>query len=134
MADVSQVETSVSFEPRTPPVNPAGPNRSQDTGGNAAPRSSDAAQSGRSGDAVSVALSSEARRLLSAPDAAGGTQEPAGPDTTVETSAPGGIEGSDDAGEETNQVTSFQSERTGNDTHSTTEAARTLGQVVDAFA
>lgn len=37
-------------------------------------------------------------------------------------------------GADTNQVTSFAQERTGNDTRSETEAGRTLGQVIDAFA
>jgi hypothetical protein len=137
MADVSQVETSFSFEPRTAPVNPTGPNRPQGPGANDSSRSPEGAPAGRSDDAVSVALSNEAQRLPAAPApdaAARGTQEPAAPDTTFETSAPDGIEGSDGTGGETNQVTSFESERTGNDTHSTTEAGRTLGQVIDTFA
>jgi hypothetical protein len=125
MADVSQVETSFSFEPRTAPVNPTGATRPQGPGANDSSRSPEGAPAGRSDDAVTVALSSEAQRV---------SQEPAAPDTSFETSAPDGIEGSDDAGGETNQVTSFESERTGNDTHSTTEAGRTLGQVIDTFA
>ena len=131
MADVSQVETSFSFEPRTAPVNPAGPSRPQDTGGNAA-RSQEPATAARSNDAFSVDLSSEAQRVSSAPEAAVDGSET--PDTTLETSAPLGVAGSDDAGPETNQVTSFESERTGNGPRNASEASRTLGQVVDTFA
>ena len=41
---------------------------------------------------------------------------------------------SEQSGARTNQVTSFESERTGNDTNDKTEAGRTLGQVIDTFA
>jgi hypothetical protein len=137
MADVSQVETSFSFEPRTAPVNPAGANRPQDTGGNTPSPSTETAASGRGDEAVTVELSSEAQRVSStaAPDqATGETQQPAAPDTSFQTSAPSGIEGSDDAGAQTNQVTSFESERSGNGPRNASEASRTLGQVVDTFA
>jgi hypothetical protein len=139
MTDVSQVETNVSFEPRTPPVNPSDGNRP-----NRAPEPS----SGEREDAAfSVDLSSEAQQLSASsepaqptPGGQGGSNEGFGPDsssgfdTSIETSATDGIDPSNGSGSNTNQVTSFEGERTGNGSRNTSEANRTLGQVVDTFA
>jgi hypothetical protein len=141
MTDVSQVETNVSFEPRTPPVNPSDGNRP-----NRAPEPS---SGGREDAAFSVDISSEAQQLSSgsepaqpAPGGQGGSSDSfgfqagssSGFDTSFETSATDGIDQADGSGSNTNQVTSFESERTGNGPRNTSEATRTLGQVVDTFA
>ncbi|MPY75115.1 MAG: hypothetical protein GEU87_12725 [Alphaproteobacteria bacterium] len=136
MADVSQVETSFSFEPRTAPVTPAEPKRPQGADANNSSRPSEPSEGGRSDAAFNVDLSNAAQQLSSNDNAA-----PAGseadeapvPDSSVRTSA-SGVENSDDAGSRTNQVTSFESERTGNGNPDASEASRTLGQVVDTFA
>ena len=112
MADVSQVETSFSLEPRNAPVSSKDSSRPQNAGGNVPSESSQAVPGGHGEEAVSVDISDEAQRVSSAPPSDGGNE----------------------ADSRTNQVTSFQSERAGNDTRSTTEAGRTLGQVVDTFA
>ena len=61
-----------------------------------------------------------------APQAAAAVGEP-------EDAEDAGVAATED-GADTNQVTSFAQERTGNDTRNETEAGRTLGQVIDAFA
>ena len=140
MADVSQVETSFSFEPRTAPVTPAEPKRPQGTDANNAARPSEPSEGGRSDAAFNVDLSNAARQLSSNDNAAptgseagSETDEAPVPESSVRTSA-SGVENSDDAGSRTNQVTSFESERTGNGNPDASEASRTLGQVVDTFA
>jgi len=139
-----QIEQRLAFETRTAPVDPAAQGGTDaartgnqpDFGGGAT--SSQPANGNES--AFSVDISAEAQRIT-----AGDTVRTDGPqtdaaepgtgqdlDATVETSATAG-EAPDDAGT-TNQVTSFEGERTGNDTRNDTEAGRTLGQVIDTFA
>ena len=79
--------------------------------------------------AYRIEISEEASRLTDASPI-----EPAGADTPdPEVADPNAAEPANDP-PETNQVTSFEQERTGNDTRNETEAGRTLGQVIDAFA
>lgn len=136
MADVSQVETSFSFEPRTAPVAPAEPERPQGGDANNSSRPSEPTVGGRSDAAFNVDLSNEARQLSSGDAAPAGsdTDETSLSDGSPGTAASGGVNDSSDAGSRTNQVTSFESERTGNGDPDASEAARTLGQVVDTFA
>lgn len=137
MADVSQVETSFSFEPRTAPVTPAEPKRPQGTDANNSSRPSEPSEGGRSDAAFNVDLSNAARQLSSNDNAApadSDADEAPVPDSSVRTPASGGTDNSDDAGSRTNQVTTFESERTGNGNPDASEASRTLGQVVDTFA
>jgi len=146
-----QIEQRLAFEPRSAAVEPTA-----QTDGNA--RGTNRTASGNvpstqrtngSNPAYSVEISDEAQRI--AANDPGNTPRPeapqAGPpesgtrqdlNATVETSATTSIDaavgGTRDDGSTTNQVTSFESERTGNDTRNDTEAGRTLGQVIDTFA
>jgi hypothetical protein len=156
MVGTSQVETRSAFEPRSAPVEPtpggisdAGrANRTglQDIGGRDSSGPSEASSSGQSDHAFSIQLSAAAQKF-SANDNTGQDTAPQAPDSdssrkpdttgnspAADTSAADHSIRSDDAGSRTNQFTSFESERTGNDTHNTTEAGRTLGQVIDTFA
>lgn len=151
MAASSQIEQRLAFEPRTPPVDPAGQTgtaphgKKPDHGG----ATSTSGISGGGHAAYSVDISDEAQRI--AANDTGNTTRPDTPkadtqqtntrddlNATIKTDATASI-GSNVSetrsdGSTTNQVTSFESERTGNDTHDETEAGRTLGQVIDTFA
>jgi len=153
MVEATQFEQRLAFEPRTAPVDPAGKdgnsvaresNKPDLSGGSSAQRAN-----GSDGPAYSVEISDEAQHVAandsgnaSRTEATqeGAQQTSARQDlnATAETSATSGI-GSTvneirDDGSTTNQVTSFEGERTGNDTQNETEAGRTLGQVIDTFA
>lgn len=140
MVEAAQIEQRLAFEPRTAPVEPA------DRNGGAARESNKPDFLGRRtapqettegrDTADSVEISDEARQIA-ANDPGNRTEEPRQDlNSTVETSATSSIGSNAGAsdGAETNQVTSFESERTGNDTRNETEAGRTLGQVIDTFA
>jgi len=153
MVEATQIEQRLAFEPRTAPVDPAGQDGSRvaresnkpDLGGGASVERTN----GGDEPAYSVEISSEAQHVAAndsgntprTDTTQAGTQPSSGPEdltASVETSATSDIgstvgETRDD-GSTTNQVTSFEGERTGNDTHNRTEAGRTLGQVIDTFA
>ncbi len=129
MTDLSQVDAKASFEPRTAPVTSSGEGRPQRTEGEtSSSRPAETAPAGRSDAAYSVDLSNAAQQVSSAP-------APQQPEPETSSALPAGGESDlPDSGTPTNQVTSFQAERNGNDTRSTSEASRTLGQVIDTFA
>lgn len=151
MVATTQIEAKLAFEaPKTPGDVSSG-------GGGSVARetnkpdllsnaSNTAPQSRASGadEAVSVEISEEAQQIAANdPGTATSNQSqqagaPQGLDGTVETSATAQTgspaDSSFDGNDRTNQVTSFEGERTGNDTSNNTEAGRTLGQVIDTFA
>jgi hypothetical protein len=153
MVASTQIEHRLTFEARTAPVDPAGQdgnsvalesNKPDLGGGTSAQRTN-----GGGEPAYSVDISDEAQHVAANDSASAsrtdttqaGTQQTSAREdlnATVETSATLGVgstvgETRDD-GSTTNQVTSFEGERTGNDTQNRTEAGRTLGQVIDTFA
>ncbi len=153
MVASTQIEQRLAFEPRTAPVDPVGQdgnsvaresNKPDFSGGTSAPRTN-----GGDGPAYSVEISDAAQhvaandlgnasRTETTQEGAQQTSDRQDLNATVETSATSGVgstvsETRDD-GSTTNQVTSFEGERTGNDTQNETEAGRTLGQVIDTFA
>jgi hypothetical protein len=149
MVATAQIETRLAYESQTPSFEPASggtsgvarqSNKPDFLGGSSKTGQTESARG--SDAAYSVEISDEAQRVAASEQANAPKQtsaEPQGLDATVETSATadrGSVAGAapEDGGSETNQVTSFQSERTGNDTRNETEAGRTLGQVIDTFA
>jgi len=151
MVATSQIESRLAFEPQTTPVDPssrggdsvARESNKPDLVSGSAPR----ATTGGREPADSVEISNEAQRIAANdPGTASRTRAPQdnrdtasqGLNSTVETSAiadtGSSVGETPDRAASTNQVTSFESERTGNDTRNETEAGRTLGQVIDTFA
>jgi len=150
MVATTQIEAKLAFEPpKTPGDVTSG------SGGTVAREStkpdllssasSTAPQSQVSGgdEAVSVEISAEAQRVAANDPGNAASNEthrgaPQDLDATIETSATAQTgtpaDASFDGNDRTNQVTSFENERTGNDTRNNTEAGRTLGQVIDTFA
>lgn len=138
MVEAAQIEQRLAFEPRTARVEPVGRNESVARESNkpdffGGPTARQGATDEREA-AYSVEISSEAQQL--AASGPGARTQPARQDldATVETSATASIGSNAGDDTETNQVTSFVGERTGNDTRNETEAGRTLGQVIDTFA
>jgi hypothetical protein len=141
MVEAAQIEQRLAFEPRTAPVQPGGEggsvaresNKPDLTSTQGAPESS----SGSSNAAYSVEISNEAQQVAANDSDRGSQPTRQDLNASVETSstAPiGSNAGASNDASETNQVTSFEGERTGNDTSNETEAGRTLGQVIDTFA
>jgi hypothetical protein len=153
MVEATQIEQRLAFEPRTAPVDPAGQDRNSVARESNKPDLSGGASvqrtNGGDGPAYSVEISDEAQHVA-ANDSGNTSRTDTTQDRTQQTSAredlnatveTSGTSGAGstvgetrDDGSTTNQVTSFESERTGNDTQNRTEAGRTLGQVIDTFA
>lgn len=144
MVGTPHIETRVSFEPRSAGADTA-PGGTHSAGKIGLPGSQLASKSTPSVDsqhdhAFTVRLSSDARKLsatgTNAPQAAdSGLKQKT--DTTAVKNGRAPVDHSirsEQSGARTNQVTSYESERTGNDTNDKTEAGRTLGQVIDTFA
>ncbi len=147
MVGTPHIETRASFEPRSAGVDatPGGTHAAGKiglAGSQLADTVSKSAPSVNSqhDHAFTIRLSSDARKLsatgTNAPQAAdSGLKQKI--DTTVVKNGKAPVDHSirsEQSGARTNQVTSFESERTGNDTNDKTEAGRTLGQVIDTFA
>ncbi len=150
MVGTPQIETRHTLEPRSVTAEPA-PSGVHDASRlnkislpgatlHNTVRASATPASGQSEHAFTIHLSSDARKL-----SANDSNPPQAPQTglskKIDTTAVKNDKApvdhsirSEDAGSRTNQVTSFESERTGNDTNDKTEAGRTLGQVIDTFA
>lgn len=147
MVATPHIETKSTFEPRNTAAEPA-PGGTHDAKKIGLPgsklahtaRTSTPSVNSQHDHAFTVRLSSDARKLSAnnsnAPQAAdSGLKQKI--DTTAVKHDKAPVDHSIDSvesGKRTNQVTSFESERTGNDTNDKTEAGRTLGQVIDTFA
>jgi hypothetical protein len=153
MVSASQIETRSSFAPPSAPIEPVQGVKNDDARDSAKPENArnssgvpSQSEAHSSESAYSVDISVEAQRATAnnpgavrqageAPDQQPappqGLNKTSGPSATAESTAVGAAS---DSTAETNQVTSFVSERTGNDTNNQTEAGRTLGQVIDTFA
>lgn len=151
MVATTQIEAKLAFEPPKTPGDVSsggGGSVARDSNkpdllsgaSNTAPRR----QASDADEAVSVEISEEAQRVAANdPGSATGNQTqqagaPQGLEALVKTSATAQTgtpaDSSFDGDDRTNQVASFEDERTGNDTRNDTEAGRTLGQVIDTFA
>lgn len=150
MVATTQIEAKLAFEPpKTPEFGSSGgsgsvarestkPDFTRDSASNPAP----APVSGGN-EAFSIDLSASAQQV--AANNSGSNSSAQQPSTgssalqsTVEASATAEIGtnagASASPANDTNQVASFENERSGNDTSNQTEAGRTLGQVIDTFA
>ena len=135
MVTASPVESRVSIELRPTPSENTSDATRRGAKPNAVDAPSDTAE-GRSSDegnaAYNVTISDDAHKIAaSAPQR---DQQPAdrSQDAVGDANNRNGVEF--ERSEETNQTTSYESERRGNDTRNETEAGRTLGQVIDAYA
>jgi len=152
MVATTQIEAKLAFEPpKTPEYGTSGDSGSvarESTKPDFIRGSENSAAPGpvSGGDeAFSIDLSAQAQQVAAndpGSAAQSGTQSSA-PDasalsSTVETSATAEIGSNTGASSapanDTNQIASIENERSGNDTSNTTEAGRTLGQVIDTFA
>ena len=149
MVATTQIEAKLAFEPpKTPEFGSSGgsgsvarestkPDFTRDSASNPAP----APVSGGN-EAFSIDLSADAQQVAANDSGNSSAQQPStgssALQSTVESSATAEVGSNAGASaapaNDTNQVASFENERSGNDTSNQTEAGRTLGQVIDTFA